>query len=400
MPTNPRRTVIEQKTVDFLRVTRFSTGALDVSRIESQSSAFALTNTLELYETGYLDKLIALLVNPETFKLQSRFPAGIKLEFSPRLSLGMTTILDSELKASAKLAYLVSFLAISLPILPETLAVVFKARSDPMSEIADLFPPVPNVKDDALIKHSLYPDFMPPRDFKIKSDAEYRKYCLTVSFLSSPSSIRYCDFMLANSASFFIPTYPIKIWSRGKLYAPVNIKYVEDLYPREYDRFMRYFNHDIVRELRPWARKRFNEGLETVSELNDKGANTSNMNALGWRPVLNYLTADEALAFNVFITKRNGIASIYRGASKDVASLIAYYWVEGGPDKLNQLALHISDAQLGSIVNNGVIQSVTLAWHNPFAQQNGRRPDLMPYVKALVDPVLKEFPLEWALASY
>lgn len=401
MPTNMNRTVLEEKTVDFFHVVRFSTGAFNVSHAESRTPVFSLTNTLGIAESGHLDQLLALLADPDTFKLQSRFRGGVKLELAPKFEHGLKLLLNSELSPSARLAYIVSFLHSGITLSDESFAVIFKARPDPLREIEGLFPPVPNVEEASLIKRVIFPDFMASNELKLNSDIEYRKYCLTVSFLSSPRAIRYGDFMKLNEENFFIPVYPRNAWSLGKLFAPIDMNRVEDLFPREYERFMRYFNSGIVRELRSWARARFDSGVETVKELQDKGVINRNVGTHGWTKVIGYLTLEEAKTFSNYIRNSNGISKVYLGCSDEMASLIAFFWVEGGEEKLNDLALHVSSSQDNKLPSGfGAIQSITLSWRNPFAQKSGRRPDLMPYVKALTDPELRDLPLEWALASY
>lgn len=398
MTTNLKRTVIEEKTVDFLSVVRFSTGAFEASHGSSRTLVFSLTNTQKVADLGYLDKLVELLVNQETFKLQSRFGGGVRLELKPSLEHGFMFILDSELSAAAKLAYLISLLSIGVKLGDETLATIFRVRPEPVDELEQLTIPL-GTSEEGLIRRSLLPDFSPTGDVKLETEDDFRRYCLTISFIGSPKAIRYADFMESHRDNFFVPVITRNTWGSGKLLAPINPKVVADLFPREYYRFMRYFNSGIVRELRGWARARFDSKIETVKELQDRGV-LNNAVLMNWRKVMGYLTLEEAKAFSVYVAEANGIGSIYRGASDDVASLIAFYWAEGGADKLNELAQHIASSQINSAPGDfGPIQSMTLDWKNPYANTKGR-PDLMPYVKAVSDPDLRTMPLEWALASY
>lgn len=405
MSTNANRTVVDQKSFDYLTVVRYSTGAVYITDAESARTLFTITNASELHEKGYLDKLITLLLNGDTARLQSRFSGGIKLDFNAKLFTSVATILDSKLIASAKLAYVISLIKSGIVISPELLEVIFTARPDPIAELENTLSSVKNAANETLIKNVIFPDFLRPPIFPIKSEADYKRYCLTVSFRSSPKAIRYGDFLQNNDTNFFIPAYPSKVsQNSAKSYASINLAVVSDLFPAEYDRFMAYFNKGIVRELRWWARQRFDSGIENNLELSDKGAGrptTAPLSLMLWGPVFFYLTEAESLGLVEFLDTPNGIKNIYRGVDPKIAGLIAYFWAEGGAEKVTDLAIHMASLQKDRAGYLGVIHSMSLNWINPYAgSQLHARPDLMPYVKALRDPDLKKMPLEWALASY
>lgn len=401
MPRNYNRKVVERRKLGFLDVMRYNTGALTVSDNSRNRLVLSLTNTDSLHTSGYLQKLTALLIDKSTFRLQSRMLHGIKLEYKDTLKSGVQYILDSDLSSEAKLTFIISYLFNGIVLSDSTLQVIFKARPDPMGEIDRIRLTMRDLHEEILLKRAIYPDFMGPRNQKQKTEESYLSYCRTVSFLSSPRAISYGEYIAKHEEDFFVPTFPRTDWSNSQLFTPISLDRVADLRPLEYERFMSYYNTGVLSELRPWARKRFDDGVVTTKELQVRGSITKPLEPKGWIPVMNYLTIDEARDFASHVAKPNGIGQFYRGADPGVASLIAFYWVEGGPERLDELIMHVSKIQASEMPGEfGTIQRMTHYWKNPYADTRGRRPDFRPYVKVITDPESKHIPLEWALASF
>ena len=401
MPTNQDRKLVERRVVGQFIAYFFDTGALQLVHSDSQRRVFSLTNTATV-DRSVVELILDLFCSQETFRLQSSFKYGVMLELTPRTAEGVTHIVQSSLRRESRLAYLVSYLHNNAKLSPETLQTVMAARPHPLNELTSMARYNSRSAEADFIRNTLSPNF---REIPIPSfsDSEYRSYCRRYGFVHSPDAMTYEEYMARHEENFFVPGFPSMHYTENAIYFPTSEKQVLDLYPREYQRYMKYFARGVPRELRPWARGRLDAGVETVQEYRDRYDLARNHSLLDWNRVIAYLTLEEAKEFEAYLTKPQNIRSIYRGVSEKAAAFVAFFWTVGGAEKLDELIRHVVAAEKAAnnqLASRFSMQELNLDWDNPFAAsvKNGRL-NILPYVRALTDPELRDYPLEWALSA-
>lgn len=402
MPTNQNRTLVHSKNYSSVRLDVYSTGAAYFRWIVDPASDYArdllrITNTKELLQSGYLDKVALLLEDEDAQRITSNGRAEV-LEYSAsRNEAGFKYIVDSELKPDAKIIYLMSLVALKYPLGPSELELIFSKRPDPR---ADWSSHVTAYKLDErlLIRYALMPGYYNPEQFKDKTLAGYKRIALTSAFVFSERSITHGEFMTAHiEDDYFIPHMALN--TSFHLFNNTQAAYLKDLLPAEYIRFMEYFVQGIPSELIPWARKRFDRGVTTFREAKAKGsAKLVHPGGLGsWTSVINSLALEEANDFQNLLREPNGFGSITSGVDKKLAPLLAYYFVEGGKSKLNGLVQHIIENGPGLRDDFYRGRELQLNWNNPYSGSKAFKPNLSPYVKAL-EGENADYPLDWSLA--
>lgn len=401
MPTNQDRKLVERRVIDQFTAYFFDTGALQLVHSDSNRRVFSLTNS-SVVEKSVVELILDLFSSQETLRLQSSFKYGVMLELTPRTAEGVTHIVRSNLRPESKLAYLVSYLHNNAKLSTETLEVVMASRPHPLSELVSMARYNSRSAEADFIRNTIAPNF---REIPLPrlDDADYRSYCRRYGFVHSPDAMTYEEYMARHEENFFAPGFPSMHYTDDSIYLATSEKQVLDLYPREYQRYMKYFARGVPRELRPWARGRLDAGVETVQEHRDRYDLARNHSLLDWNRVVNYLTLDEAKKFEAYLTKPQSVRTIYRGVSEKAAAFVAFFWTVGGASKLDELIRHVVAAEKASnsqLSSRFSMQEFTLDWDNPFVAsvKNGRL-NILPYVRAITDPELRDYPLEWALSA-
>lgn len=402
MPTNYKRKPVSTEVISGLRITRFDTGSLQVEREDTGKRVFTLSNSTTLNQR-YFDELIELLTSDDTIRVQSVFSRGIYLELSRKTEPGVRFILDSNLTKSSKLAYIVAYLSLRFELSDNSIQEVIQSRPDPLQAAKSKGP---NVNVEPLIQAAFIPDmflFSAP----VKNEDEYIDYCLRTTFVRQDSNETYGDFLKRMNGKFFTSLEREAMISSPSA-AAIPLRYVEDLTPAEYRRFARYFFAHTPSALRTWVRGLFDDGRvsweETLRSAKDKPTKERLFEDVDprWRPVLSYLSANEAQDFMAYVRSENGPKKLYRGVEPAAAALVAFYWLEAGEKKLNDLFIHVSESKISeaNVDYNGYgLQRFSLNWQNPYAYKRRARPDLLPYLQAIRDPEARELPLEWAIAK-
>jgi hypothetical protein len=401
MATNQNRTIVHSKDYSSVRLDVYSTGAAYFRWIVDPASDFTrdllrITNAKELLDSGYLEKVALLLEDEDTHRITSRGRAEV-LEYSaPRSEAGFKYILDSELKPDAKIIYLMSLIALKYPLGATELEMIFSKRPDPRADWSSHITAY-KLDEKLLIRYALMPGYYSPEQFKDKTLAGYKRISLTSAFIFSERSIAHRDFMEAHDEDYFIPHMALN--TSFHLFQNTQAVYLKDLLPAEYIRFMEYFVQGTPSELIPWARKRFDEGVVLFREAKAKGAAKLHQGNMGpWLSVINVLTKEEANDFQNLLKEPNGFGSFTSGADRQLAPLLAYYFVEGGKSKLNELVQHILEHGPGLRDDFYRGRELQLNWHNPYSGSQAFKPNIDPYVKAL-EGENANYPLDWSLAS-
>ncbi len=390
MVTNANRTIVASHSLEHLKIDVYSTGAIYFRWPERNRDVLQLTNAKELYETGYIQKLAELLAHEDTAHLLACFKRAILIEHNRPQTPKVKLILDAELKPEAKLIYLLSYTKLGVHFTDTQLEEIFAKRPDPREEWEDRLDP--KASEESLVRLSLTPGFYTPPE-KLKNFDDFKHMSLVSAFLASPTPVTYGDFMERHQSDYFIPHRALG--RNPQEFARVKKEFVNDLYPAEYSRLLTYFMPNVPSELQSWARKRFDSRIETFKEAQTRGtAKLLPGNVYDWNNVLNLLTAKEANDFQLMLKVPNGIGSIYHGADEQVSALIAYYFAEGGANKLNELIHHI----MKNSEYDDYYPRLSLNWSNPYAQVIKKRASIYPYVKAIADGEL-DTPLEWKLIA-
>ncbi len=396
MATNPLRKIVLDEQLGSFRFHLYDTGAAYLNWTDRDKLAMSITQANELHSTGHLRKLFLLLEDEDASKVAGFFSTGIKLEFSQGKLEALRYILDSSLSDSAKLAYVISYLANKVKLSQSVLEEIFAKRPEPLLELNSS---VSNQVSATSIRNSIFPGYFNPQD-QLKSEEEFVKFNKLSAFLASISPMTYAQFKEAHKDENFIPHRHSGV--SAEVFKPVGEELVNELYPREYVRYASYFGGTVSSELRSWAKSRFDEGVETFTEAQDRGkvkfAGTQENH--NWYPTIKLLTVKEAEVFQELLKRPNGLSSIFSGVDKHAASIFAYYFVMGGEEKLMELALHISHNAVPDPYRSmwGAPQA-NLRWMNPFSSQSGKTVKLTPYVKALQEENFMAYPLDWLLAT-
>jgi len=411
MPSNPNRTIVTQIKRGFIRIDVYSTGLTHFMWESRNRLLLSIPRAQDLVDSGALERIADLLLDEETMVVQGHFSYGIKLDLDPtsvRLE-SVRYILDSKLSSLSKLVYFIALLSTRTPIRSEILEEVFTKMPDPYPAIEVIAKQTRRKMDD-LVRSALYSGFVRPENSPNREESEYQRFSLLTAFLGARESVTYGEFMEEHADEFYIPTsYPLVFSSR--VYRVVNTEIVNGLRPAEYTRFMEFFGSHVPSELRTWALKRFNNGVKTMRELRHKGDTSAlpvrgSKSMLSWEPVTDLLTTEEAREFSDFLypgedtPKENHPAAMFAGVDNRVGPLIAYYFVEGGPDRLIELLIHVKNHMPESTHSSYYRPPLSAIWKNPYAGDDRRVPRFLPYVKVLQDPELKRVPLEWALAGF
>jgi len=397
--TNPlRKIIVDEKLGDF-RFFLYDTGAAYLNWGDRDQLAMAITQAQPLMDSGHLHKLFSLLQDEQNSKLASLFSGGIRLEFSPGKLEAVKFILDSELSSSAKLTYVISYLSAKMNLSQETLEEIFEKRPEPFLELNSS---LSTTVTSSSIRAAIFPGFHNPGDY-VKNEEDYIQFNKLSGFLASISPLTYSKFKELHEGERFIPHRHSGV--NYDVFKPMSGVLMDDLYPREYVRYATYFGGAVSSELRAWARSRFDEGVETFKEAQDRGKVKfqGNKDNNAWYPTIQLLSVKEAEAFEELLKVPNGISSVFNGVDKPAASIFAYYFVKGGPDKLMELALHVSQHNNQSRERMSYsmwgMPQANLKWSNPFSGQVGKTVKLTPYVKALEEPDFESYPLDWLLAT-
>lgn len=399
MPSNLRRQVVEVYKTDNLEFQIHNTGLVyGFSPDPKGRYSLHLSNGHELQKVGLLFAFLNLVGSDDVTRVRNAFDTGITLDYRKSLLPLIKAIFASSLVNEAKLAYLISVITRKPKITPETLSEIMRVRPNPLDDFIELSENHnPNLLDESArfriaTSNAIYPDFKPlPKDLSLDNDTEFRRYCLTVAFSNSTEQARYRDFLEHHKNNFFISSCSGD--SKLQNYRKINLSYIEDLTWPELSRFFNFYNLQIVQELRGWARQRADEKIVTVREK----AFTADTyfsrykSSIQWRYVFMHLTQDEADALSKYLQTN---PPVFRSVAPEAASILAFYWAEASRARFEEFLVHVAANSLKD--SNGVLQ---LTWTNPYSHKSRKRPDLLPYVKAVIDPELQAMPLEWALAA-
>lgn len=402
---NAQRTIVDSLDRDFIKASLYSTDALVITWVDHWV-ILRITNAKELWESGYVEKIVELISDESAAYIIASAGKNLTFEFRPeRLTDGLKFIIDSHLSPEAKLIYVFSFLHHRVPLTEADLTLIFSKRPSPRDEwVTHSFLDQRDIRK--LIQNSLVSGFSVPNGFNYDRNAEmFKRICLTSSFISSKKSVTFDEYMRAHEVDFFEPHGAV--WNSPNLLNNVPRYIVESMRPAEYVRFMTWFAPHVPKQLLPWAKRRFEQIPELEEEtyekmISEKRPRYSYKLAFGWIPATKFMSAKESERFQQFIERE--ISSLYSGVSQRAAALFAYYYLEGGERKVEELVRHASRNQssdarqhISSPFASSSNPRFDLNWSNDFALKSSRRLDLMPYVKAL-EPEYRDQPLEWSLA--
>lgn len=398
--SRPERKVQRTETFGFVRVEYFSTRYTRFVSAERSRTLLSIPQVPQhLWDDGTIRKLAELLGDSDVLMLQSHYRNGVKCDLEPvgRVEECIKFILDSDLSAVSKFIYLVALFSTPAPITTEILAEIFAKQPVPMKAIEVIAEAKTATLSD-LMEGALFTNFQ-RINIRQRTVESYRRASLTTAFLSSSVSTTFGEFMKKHENEHYIPRWnPMRY--DDVYYTPINPTFLNDLNPVEFMDYVRNFGSRVPSELRRWSQKRFLEGVLTNYKAQHKGKTTNLMGSPDWSNVYSHLTAEEAAEFRAFGLEKNGLFDNFRGADNKTAALIAFYFTEGGPEKLRQLINHIhknlNDANSGLVRYKPIIN---LNWRNPYSDTTKSRVKLLPYIRAVTDPERKDLPLEFALLT-
>lgn len=380
------------------RFTRFATAEKDMTLL-------VIPQVPEtLWQDGTVARIASLLGDTDVLMFQSYYSGqGVKSDLAPlgRLEECIKFVLDSKLTAVNKFIYLVALLKTSAPITVSVLEEILEKQPEPLPVIKGIAEAkaesIPNLVDAAL-----YTNFQRVPASQ-KSLEDFQRISLITAFLTSNIGITYGEFLETHQGQYYVSRSSPMRYDQV-LYAPINREFTKGLTPVEYVDFVRNFGSRVPSELRRWSFKRYCSGVVTNLKAQAKGVGSYSISSFGWDTVLAHLTAEESEAFKAVGNQPGGLFTHFRGADSKAGALFAFYFTEGGPDKVNQLAAHIlANSFDGNMGLPSYKPTATLNWTNPYAGDDSagknKRVRLLPYVIAISDPERKNLPLELALLT-
>lgn len=395
MPSSTTRQVTQRRRVGFVEVVFYDTGLIHFNWPSRDKILLSLPQAQDVSEETILN-LAELINEEETSVVQSYYEHGITVKYPPaagRLE-GLNHVMEAKLEPAAKLIYVIALLHTATPLSNEILDEVFEKQPDPFGKLKPLILPLPR-HATALIQSAFYTNFKAPQGGKQKTEEEFKRFSLLTGFLTSPKAITYGAFLEEHSGETFIQRNTLTDF-HPSAFRIVSREIVKDLYPVEYERFMRYFGSLVPSELRQWSLERFKSGVKPIAETGTAGVESLHKTETSWLSTINVLTVEEALRFVEFANQDKGIKTIFSGADSHSGPLLAFYFLEG---RLSELIAHIAQNDRAVGWRTGYKPLINQTWKNPFVEEERRTVRLLPYVRALRDPIFKDVPLEWALAT-
>lgn len=373
----------------------YNTGAFFAKK-KSQSQIFMLTNAKALHEDGTLKEILEILSKCGDFINPPYNSYSIKLEFiDERSGETLRAIVKTDrLTPDQKIAAIASFLTAG-PTLSAELVLKAAERQKSFKEL--------NITSISDALYFIVPDngqAMEDGEVKrvFRTDEHFVEYCKRVHFIRQPETITYGEFIktiaesdeIFNSVERVSSAKNIPFLGRQHISTLPANRVIDDLTPKNFVRYIKYFSRTATSPFRDWSRVRFDGGVVTLAERMAKKDNRYRMDYT-WHALADVLTEDEFTEFVNYAENKSDFGRYFKGCSPRAAALLAYAWVKKGPVGVNALGAHVK--RLSQQTYAGQFD---LNWRNPYATPaDGSGLNLPRYMKAI--DTMDEMTFEMAL---